>query len=92
MKKWADVMDSFTEALPCEACGGPTRPLADRHPQAEAYAFDVCDKCQEDIANEEAYCVSCSGGHWGGEFGEYCPANGAHWFAPSDPRDIDDRW
>jgi hypothetical protein len=40
---------------------------------------------------EVDYCEVCDGvGHSAGAFGELCPANGARWFEPSDPRDLDD--
>jgi hypothetical protein len=65
-------------------------------PDVNIWGDDICAVCKEERDDYEAsealieYCTVCDGGHYGGEFGELCLANGRHWFEPSDPRDIYD--
>lgn len=65
-------------------------------PDINIWGDDICGVCMELREHWEAmealveYCLVCDGTHNGGEFGELCPANGRHWFEPSDPRDLYD--
>jgi hypothetical protein len=65
-------------------------------PDVNIWGKDICAVCRDyrDACDEAealiTYCKVCDGAHDGGEFGELCPANGRHWFEPSDPRDLYD--